>query len=229
MATLLLEGGAEFGGKMSEPDLHAIQAAGGSDSPIVILPTAAAPDQNHDRAGRNALRWFSSLGASRPEVVPVIDAASASDPALVERIRMARLIYILGGFPGYVAKTFSGSSAWDAALDAYTSGAVLGGSSAGAMVLCEYLYDPEEQRTVPGLNLVANACVLPHHNGFGRNWAPRLKQSLPHAILIGIDEQTGMLGSPTGTWTVYGAGQVTLYHSGTIETYSRNQSFELPG
>lgn len=36
---------------MSEPDLRAIELAGGFDAPIAILPTAAAPDNNHKRAG----------------------------------------------------------------------------------------------------------------------------------------------------------------------------------
>ena len=49
---LLLEGGAEFGGQMSEPDRRAIELAGGRDSSICIIPTAAAPDNNHQRAGR---------------------------------------------------------------------------------------------------------------------------------------------------------------------------------
>ena len=43
---LLLAGGAEFGGQMSEPDLRAIELAGGFDAPICIIPTAAAPDRN---------------------------------------------------------------------------------------------------------------------------------------------------------------------------------------
>ena len=46
---LLLEGGAEFGGAMSEPDREAIRLAGGLGAQTAILPTAAAPDNNHDR------------------------------------------------------------------------------------------------------------------------------------------------------------------------------------
>ena len=53
---LLLEGGAEFGGRMSEPDRRAIELAGGPGAPISIIPTAAAPDNNHQRAGRNGVR-----------------------------------------------------------------------------------------------------------------------------------------------------------------------------
>jgi len=62
---LLLEGGAEFGGKMAEPDRRAIELAGGPDVIISIIPTAAAPDNNHQRAGSNGVNWFKSLGATR--------------------------------------------------------------------------------------------------------------------------------------------------------------------
>ncbi len=38
MGYLLLEGGAEFGGAMREPDLRAIELAGGFEAPIRIFP-----------------------------------------------------------------------------------------------------------------------------------------------------------------------------------------------
>ena len=50
---LLLEGGAEFGGRMAEADRRAIELAGGAEAPICIIPTAAAPDNNHEHAGEN--------------------------------------------------------------------------------------------------------------------------------------------------------------------------------
>ena len=227
MGYLLLEGGAEFGGAMAEPDLQAIRRAGGLDAPTAVLPTAAAPDRNHNRAGRNSLKWFRSLGASRAEVVPVIDRTSANDPLLVNRLRAARLVYMLGGFPGYLADTLRGSQAWAAVRDAYVSGAVVGGSSAGAMVICEHFYDPEADQVRPGLNLLANACVMPHHNGFGRNWASKLIPALPGTTLIGIDERTGILDD-VGRWTVYGAGTVTIYRGSHTQTYGRGEAFSLP-
>ncbi len=227
MGLLLLEGGAEFGGRMSEPDRQALDRAGGPAARLAILPTAAAPDHNHERAGRNGLRWFGSLGASNLDLVPVIDKVSADDPGLAERVRSARLIYMLGGFPGFTAETLAGSRVWQAALEAYEAGAVLGGSSAGAMVLCQYLYDPDRKQAVPGLGLVANACVLPHHNNFGGSWAPRLRQALSGVLLIGIDEQTGMLGEPSGSWSVSGAGRVTLYRGNSIEEYSSGEQFSI--
>ncbi len=227
MGYLLLEGGAEFGGRMSEPDLRAMELAGGADAQIAILPTAAAPDNNHERAGHNGVRWFQSLGASRVDLVPVTDKSSADDPALAVRVRSARLVYLLGGFPHHLGETLRDSLVWESALEAYSEGAVLAGSSAGAMVLCEYYFDPYENQLLPGLNLLPNSCVLPHHNNFGKHWAAQLIEKLPRAVLISIDEQTGMLSDSSGGWIVYGAGQVTLYCAGKVEVHARGETFEL--
>jgi len=223
---LLLEGGAEFGGAMRDPDLRAIALAGGFDAPIRIIPTAAAPDHNHVRAGNNGVRWFRSLGARDVESIPLIDQASAEDPKIADSLRAAKLIYLLGGFTHYLGQTLKDSQAWGATLEAYQNGAVLAGSSAGAMVLCEHYYDPGRGNVERGLNLVPNACVLPHHNTFGKNWAGKLKALLPGVTLLGIDEYTGMV-MEVGEWTVYGGGVVTLYRGEKIKVYSSNEMFRL--
>jgi cyanophycinase len=113
-------------------------------------------------------------------------------------------------------------------MAAYQAGAVIAGSSAGAMVLCDNYYNPPADEVVAGLGLISPACVLPHHNTFGRQWASRLAQRLPHSILLGIDEQTGMLDDgPNGAWRVYGRGVVTLYRGGQPLVYAASQVFEL--
>ena len=228
MGFLVLEGGAEFGGRMRDPDLRAIELAGGFDAPLRILPTAAAPDQNHVRAGNNGIRWFQSLGLKDVTSLPLIDKTSANDGQIAKSLREAKLIYLLGGFTHYLGQTLKDSSAWDAAVEAYRSGAVIAGSSAGAMVMCQFYYDPSGGRVHEGLNLVSNSLVLPHHNTFGKNWAPQLLKKLPGVTLIGIDEQTGMIDEgDVRTWKVYGAGNVTLYRDGVVETYQAGISFAL--
>jgi cyanophycinase len=226
---LLLEGGAEFGGQMAEPDLRAMELAGGPGALICIIPTAAAPDNNTQRAGNNGVRWFRSLGAKQVELLPLVDKASANDPHIADRISQSRLIYMLGGFTGYLGETLKGSASWQAMLRAYESGAVIAGSSAGAMVMCQYYFDPARGQVVEGLELVPNACVLPHHNTFGKGCAPRLSRLLPDAVLLGIDERTGMLddgdeGRKVG-WRVYGQGAVTLYRKGQSKVYRAGESF----
>src|SRR5437016_5591768 len=226
---ILLEGGAEFGGLMSEPDRRAITLAGGPDAPISIIPTAAAPDNNHRRAGNNGVNWFRSLGATHVEVLPLIDKASANDETIAASIRRSRLIYLLGGFTGYLGETLANSASYRALLIAYEAGAVIAGSSAGAMVLCQYYFDPAKRQIVEGLGLVLNTCVLPHHNTFGKTWASQMSTMLPGAVLLGIDERTGMLddgeaGRKTG-WHVYGQGAVTLYRKGQPTVYRAGESF----
>lgn len=228
MGYLLLEGGAEFGGWMRDPDLRAIELAGGFDVPLRILPTAAAPDQNHVRAGSNGVRWFKGLGARDVVSLPLIDKASANDEAIAESLREAKLIYLLGGFTHYLAQTLKDSLAWKAVVDAYQNDAVIAGSSAGAMVMCGFYYDPYTRKVHQGLDLIPNSLVLPHHDTFGKNWAPQLTRAIPQVTLLGIDEQTGMIDDGENhSWKIYGRGAVTMYRDGKVNTYSAGTSFAL--
>ena len=226
MGYLLLEGGAEFGGQMRDPDMKAIELAGGFEAPVRIIPTAAAPDNNHERAGNNGIRWFQSLGAKDVVSLPLIDQVSANDESIAKSLREARLIYMLGGFTGYLGETLKGSAAWEAALEAHRSGAVIAGSSAGAMVMCEFYYDPSRGQVMDGLDLVPDSIVMPHYNTFGKSWASRLLE-ISQVTLIGIDEQTGMLDDGAGSWTVHGGGNVTLYRGQQVEIYDAGKTFSV--
>jgi cyanophycinase len=226
MGYLLLEGGVEFGGRMRDPDLKAIKLAGGLDAPVRIIPAAAAPDNNDQRAGNNGIRWFQSLGVKDVGSVPLIDKTSANDENIAKSLRKARLIYMLGGFTGYLGETLKGSAAWQAALEAYATGAVIAGSSAGAMVMCEFYYDPSRGQVVEGLNLVPNAIVMPHYDTFGKGWASRLLE-LSQVTLVGIDEGTGMIDDGAGTWSVHGGGNVTLYRNQKVEIYEAGKFFSV--
>ena len=226
---LLLEGGAEFGGSMSEPDRKAIELAGGLSAQISIIPTAAAPDNNHQRAGRNGFNWFRSLGARHVESLPLIDKTSANDPSIASTIRQSRLIYMLGGFTGYLGETMKDSASLQAMLEAYANGAVIAGSSAGAMVMCQYYFDPDKRGVIEGFGLLQNTCVLPHHNTFGKGWAKQLTSILPDVVLLGIDERTALIdvgeeGRKIG-WHVYGQGSVSIYRNGLPTVFKTGEHF----
>ena len=88
------------------------------------------------------------------------------------------------------------------------------------MVMAEYLYDPATKQVVAGLGLLSQACVLPHHNAFGRRWSASLQRDLPGATLIGIDEETGLINDAgQGRWKVYGRGGGTCYRQGLATSY----------
>jgi cyanophycinase len=229
MGFVLLEGGSEFCAGMAAADERGIAVGGGKAAPIRIIPAAAAPDDNDLRAGANGVAWFKRLGATNVRSLPIIDRASADRPELVEELRSAGLIFLLGGFTRYLAETLAGSRAWEAMRNAFHAGAVIGGSSAGAMVLCEHYFDQASQQIMSGLGLLKACCVLPHHNAFGKDWAPRISQLRPNELLLGIDEETGLLNDgPSGEWTVYGKGAVTVYSRRGQTVLINGQRFVLP-
>jgi cyanophycinase len=228
MGYLLLEGGAEFGGRMRDPDLRGIELAGGFNAPIRIIPTAAAPDNNHVRAGNNGIRWFESLGAKDVISLLLIDKQSANDEKIAQSLHKAKLIYLLGGFTHYLGQTLKDSLAWKSVLEAFQNGAVIAGSSAGAMVMCQFYFDPGAGGVHEGLNLVPNSLVLPHHNTFGKNWAPQLLKKIPAVTLIGIDEQSGMIDDgENNSWNVYGRGAATLYQNDKVTIYPSGKVFSV--
>jgi len=228
MGYILLAGGAEFGGTMAIADRRAIELAGGVNVRLSIVPAAAAPDNNHERAGQNGVDWFRKLGAVNVAALPLIDRQGADDPIVVKALLQSRLIYLPGGFPRHLEQSLAGSKSWQAISKAYQSGAVIAGSSAGAMILCDHYYDPNEKKIFNGLGLITNACILPHHNTFGRNWSRKLAQHLGGVNLIGIDERTGMINDgPRGQWQVYGTGGVTCYRNDRIAHFHSGEPFGL--
>lgn len=225
---LLLQGGDEFQGRMADSDLEAIRISGGSDARICILPTAAALDNNHERAGANGLKWFNDLGVKNTRVVMLIDRASADDTGVVKKLNQADFIYLLGGFPDYLFDSISGSRAWQTIMERYQNGALIGGSSAGAMILCDYFYSPDTGKIRNGLGLLTNTLILPHHDTFGRTWVDPVRELRPELMLIGIDEQTGILNcGPGNKWCVHGRGEVTIYPPNSRAGYSAGSCFAI--
>ena len=214
---------------MEIPDRRAIALAGGTEARVRIVPAAAAPDNNHQRAGHNGAQWFRNLGVSDVKVLPLIDRASADAPDVLAAILRSGLIYLLGGFPRHLEESLTGSLGWKAMLEAYQRGAVIAGSSAGAMVLCDHYYRPSARKVVRGLNLLPGTCFLPHHDTFGQSWASRLTALMPAIVLIGVDEETAILNDgPRGTWTVYGRGATTIYRPSGLQIYRGGETFRLP-
>lgn len=183
---------------------------------VVHLPTAAgleSPD-SVARWTRMAASHYAALGR---EVIslPVIDDQSADDPVLAAEIDSeTALIYLSGGNPAYCAKTLRDSAVWQAIVEAWQAGAALAGCSAGAGALTTVAPNQMGGTTEEGLGLVPNLAVIPHYDRarflmpiFGRvirNSTP------PGAEVIGIEEDTALVGRPGEEWTVTGRQSVVL-------------------
>jgi cyanophycinase len=228
MGILLLEGGSEFQGKMEEADRKALALAGGGEAKIAIIPTAAAPGNNSKLAGDNALKWFRKLGVVYAISLPIVDKKAADDPALSAELKRANFIFILGGFPGYLENTLRDSRCLDALLGAYNKGAVLAGSSAGAMVLFEWYFDPAVKKIKKGFGIQNGVILIPHHNRVGNKWRSLYFDKVADVLWVGIDEQTGMINqTEPNSWTVHGKGGVTVYGRTAIDFFRSGQTFRL--
>jgi len=224
---LALVGGAEFQPDCDEADRLLIDAAGGAGAPAAIVPTAAAAEGAPRMAAANGVRHFSRLGAQAFGVM-IVDSATANDPSLVAQVKSAQLIYIAGGDPGYLATSLRDSLAWRAMLETWRSGAVLAGSSAGAMVLCEAMWNPYARRMEAGLGLVKHGAVIPHHRP-GSEWVKHLREVLGEGgIILGIAEQTALIWDGA-RWRATGPGNVTVYASGQRTLYHSSDVFSLDG
>jgi cyanophycinase len=207
---LALVGGGEWGdGCTFDKDLLA--ASGGDE--VVILPTGAAYEQPA-LVVEAAERWFASIGA-RAKGLMVVARPDASDPSMVDAVRAARFLYLAGGSPLHVRSVLKETPVWQALLDAWRGGAVLAGSSAGAMVLGDPMVDPRGGAFTLGLGLLEKVAVLPHATTWSHD---RLRRTIhlasPSVALVVIDEQTAVIRASDGGWSVAGAGGATVYVGG---------------
>ncbi len=211
-----LIGGDEFH-PGNEPQDEILGAAARAGQSAFVVATAAARSRP-EMAVRQAQRWFRRFGVDVVEL-PIYTRTQARNPSLVEAAANATFFYICGGDPGLVASLLRDSPVGTAIVTAWRNGAVLAGSSAGAMALCAHSLVRQsfpgntERRAVPGLAVVPNSALLPHHDTFGSHWFTSARAALPEAVLIGVDERTCALWR-SGTWECLGAGGVTVYAPG---------------
>jgi cyanophycinase len=187
---------------------------------VLVLPTAAAYE-HPQRAVDTATQWFASFGAKARGLM-VVARPDAEDEANVAAVRNARFLYLGGGSPLHLRSVLKDSPLWAALVEAWNGGAVLAGSSAGAMVLCDPMVDPRGGAFTLGLGLVNGITVIPHANTWSHEKARRTFELAPKGCaVVGIDEQTAAVRAPDGTWSSAGAGNVAVWIDGQAVDLSR--------
>jgi cyanophycinase len=207
---LALVGGAEW-----QPgcdfDAELLRRSGSDE--VLILPTAAAYE-HPERAVATAERWFASLGG-RARGLMVLNHAAACDEESAAVVRAASFIYLSGGSPLHLISALKGSAVLSAISDAWRSGAVVAGSSAGAMVLCDPMVDPRGGAFTVGLGLLEQVAVVPHHDSGAGQHLWRILELAPAGVVVaGIPERTALIREPGGAWREAGEGRVTVYLDG---------------
>jgi cyanophycinase len=207
---LALVGGAEWTeGCSYDADLW--EASGRSE--ILVLPTAAAYE-HPQRSVETATAWFEAIGAT-VRGLRVLSRADAADDDNVAAVRAARFVYLGGGSPMHLRSVLKDSKLWAALVAAWHDGAVVAGSSAGAMVLGDPMVDPRGGALTLGLGLVSGLAVLPHSDTWSAEKSQRtVRLATGHVRIAAIDERTALIRDPDGVWRTAGAGHVAVYVDG---------------
>lgn len=222
---MALVGGDEFRQNCREMDREIMAAAGRHPARVVVIPTAAA-HSGPEKAAQDGVTHFNRLDG-QAESLLILDRSQADDAGLVAGVAAADLIYFTGGNPDHLLDTLRDSRLLAAITAAMARGAILAGSSAGAMVMGALMRRPRAGEWVPGLGLAPGIAILPHHeNGdpaaVSAQLQSQLADRLDDLIVLGLDAQTGVLGQP-GHWWVTGHGQVTAYQSGGWQVYQAGE------
>jgi cyanophycinase len=166
---LVIEGG-------SYP-LNAIVAAkfrelvGGADAKVLLVPTAMA-DSDVDLSPGALADAGKALGLRNVEFFNTHDRTEADSETFAARIRGARGVWFGGGRPGRLAEAYLGTRTQRELESFYKQGGVVGGSSAGAMILSSFLVrggvENEDfqnyisKRNRVGFGLLPNAAIDVH-------------------------------------------------------------------
>jgi cyanophycinase len=228
---LLIIGGAEDKTGRCEILSRFAALAGGQQSRVALITAAA---ENPSEVGTEYQRLFTRLGIGEILLLDVSSREQANDPDVIDKLRDLTGVFFTGGDQLRIT-TLIGGTLLDSFLhQAYESGVVFAGTSAGASVMSETMIaegnsdDTPKKNTVkmaPGMGLLREVVVDQHFAQRGR--LGRLLTAVaqnPHILGIGIDEDTAVVMSPDAVFEVIGSGTVTILDGRSIGSTNVTES-----
>ncbi len=223
--TLFIIGGAEDRVGRASLLRQFVKLSGGRRSRLVLLPTASS---FQDEVVDSYTEVFTRLGARGVDVVNPATRADSHDPQLVALLDDATGVFMSGGSQLRLSQLLPGTPLGEALHRAHDRGAVIGGTSAGASIMSDFMISMGEEGITPrqrasqvsaGLGLVRGVVVDQHFDQ--RSRYGRLMSVIapsPHLLGIGIDEDTAMVVTDGREFTVRGSGAVFVVDCTTAVT-----------
>jgi len=223
--TLFIIGGAEDRVGRASLLRQFVKLAGGRRSRLVLLPTASS---FQDEVIASYTEVFTRLGAPGVAVVNPSTRAESHDADLVALVDGATGVFMSGGSQLRLSQLLPGTPLGEALHRAHDRGAVIGGTSAGASIMSDFMISMGDEGITPrqrasqlsaGLGLVRGVVVDQHFDQ--RSRYGRLMSVIapsPHLLGIGIDEDTAMVVTDSREFTVRGSGSVFVVDCTTAVT-----------
>lgn len=189
---------------------------------VVCLPTAAGQEgaERIQYWSRLGVEHFNRLGA-QVQALPVIDRRSADEVRWVEAVAQANFVYFSGGSPAYLYQVLQGSRVWAAVQDVLSSGGILAGCSAGAMVLGEVFFGFPGWK--PGFKLLAGVTVIPHFDEIPPMMLKPTRLLAGRKVtILGVEGSTALV-IDGGRAEVLGSGGVTVWNGDGRVRYTTGQ------
>lgn len=233
IGNLVIIGGAED--KQGECRIlkYLLGLTGGPAARLTILTTAT---ESPDKAAGEYTAVFQRLGAFNINILNVNDRDEANNENISRLVAESTGIFFTGGDQLRITSILGGTKVYTALHEAYGSGAVIAGTSAGASAMSGTMIvdgndnDPARKCTLkmaPGLGLLEEALIDQHFHQRGR--IGRLLCGVaenPFILGIGIDEDTAVRVYPDRRLEVIGSGSVTIVDGRSIK--SSNVSELMP-
>jgi cyanophycinase len=209
-----------------------VEASGGEDADIVVIPTASKMHETGPRY--EAL--FRELGAARVSVMDFDTRRDCQEPNRLERLEQATGIFFTGGNQLRLTALLGGTPVAQLIRKRNAAGVTVGGTSAGASILSEHMIAFGDEgssviagsvRLAPGLGLTNRFVIDQHFRE--RDRLGRLITALaynPFAIGIGLDEDTAVFIGPDETLEVEGSGGVTVVDASEVSFSSADSASE---
>jgi cyanophycinase len=226
-------GAGEFQAWHADVDRWLLDRSSG-DGSVLVIPTASAPEGTEvfDSWAEQGLLHYTGLGVP-VEVLDVRVRDDAMTEAAADRVGAASMVFLSGGNPAYLATALAGTPLWQRLCDRLDDGLAYAGCSAGVACLSDPTFDSAQEDVeriwAPGLRFFPGTLFAPHWDIVDM-WIPGARAFITEAagerFLIGIDEQTAMVGDGT-SWTVRGSAGVHVHEDGTWKNHGPGSTFEL--
>jgi cyanophycinase len=178
------------------------ELVGGADAKVLFSPTAMADSETTPELNASAAN---DLGLRNYEIFNTHDRAVADEEAFASRVRGANGVWFGGGRPGRLAEAYLGTRAYRELALLYKRGGVIGGSSAGAMILSSFLVrggvDQADfanlisRKNRVGFGFLPNAAIDVHVNQRpnGESALTEVVAAYPGLLGIGVDAGTAIV------------------------------------
>jgi cyanophycinase len=213
--TLIIVGG----GKLSDTILLAfIEAAGGIEAPILVIPTALGLTTYEEKEGD----FLRRLGAKNVKVWHTDNKSMADSDSFVNPIRNAKGIWFTGGRQWRLVDSYAGTASEKAFWEVLENDGVIGGTSAGASIQGDYLIRGDTKNNTilmgdheKGFAFLKNVIIDQHVLARNRSFdLPKVLEKLPTSLGIGLDEDTAIVVKKD-TFSVIGDSYVLMYDKST--------------